>query len=212
MALNTADSFCRNEILNGWNPATHGPSQAYIDGVLAMASTRIRGFTLNPFKAPQVVGDFWSFPESSAHDRLVVFLRRDPWQATISRLICRHLGVFPGNAANAEAEPVQATVRGGIHLDLPTFLTAYRSALRKDDALRQFAHDYADRQAARLCSVRYEKVFGEDTTDLHVLEDALGFRVDRRHLAPALKILPDDGREFIINFAELEHAVNEARP
>lgn len=212
MALNTGSSFCRNEILNGWNPAVHGPSQAYIDGVLATAGTPIRGFTLNPFKAPPVAPDFWSFPEGDARSRLVVLLRRDPWPAAVSRMICRHVGVFPGNAADAKVEAVRATLRSGIHLDLPTFLTTYRNALGKADALRQFAHDYAERQGAPLCSVRYEKIFGEDTTDLHVLESALGFRVDRRHLTPALKILPGDGREFIINFAELTHAVNEARP
>lgn len=212
MALNTGDSFCRNEILNHWNPAVHGPSQACIDAVLATASTRIRGFTLNPFKAPQVAPDFWSFPEGAAHDRLVVLLRRDPWPATVSRMICRHMGVFPGNSADATAGAVQAKVRGGIRIDPLTFLAAYRKALRNDERLQEFARDYAERHAAPLCVVRYEKVFGEDATDLHALEAALGCRVDRQYLAPALKILPDDGRAFMINFAELEHAVNEARP
>jgi len=212
MALNTGDSFCRNEILNHWNPAVHGPSQACIDAVLATASTRIRGFTLNPFKAPQVAPDFWSFPEGAAHDRLVVLLRRDPWPATVSRMICGHMGVFPGNSADAKAGAVQAKVRGGMRIDPPTFLAAYRQAMRNDERLQEFARDYAERHAAPLCVVRYEKVFGEDATDLHALEAALGCRVDRQYLAPALKILPDDGRAFMINFAELEHAVNEARP
>lgn len=209
MALNTEVSFCKNEILNHWDPAVHGPSQAYIDGILAGANTRIKGFTLNPFKARGVDVGFWSFPAGREHDRLVVLLRRDPWAATVSRIVCKQAGVFPGNAANANAGAVKAVVSGGVRVDPPTFLAAYRKARIKDEQLRRFALEYAKRQAAALCLVRYENVFGADPTDLRTLEEALGIGLDRRHLDPRLKMLPDDCREFIVNHAELEAAAVE---
>jgi hypothetical protein len=153
--------------------------------------------------------DFWSFPEGHGHDRLVVLLRRDPWAATVSRIVCQQAGVFPGNAANAQAGAVKAVVSGGVRIDPPTFLATYRKARIKDEQLRAFALEYAKRQAAALCLVRYENVFGDDPIDLRALEGALGIGLDRRHLDPRLKMLPDDFREFIVNHAELEAATME---
>ena len=205
-ALNTTVSSCRNEILNDWNPATHGSSQAYIDHILSEAQTPIRGFTLNPFKGEGVGLDFWSFPEGDVDRRLVLLLLRDPWPTTISRLICRDVGVYPGSRDDAAASVIRTSVEGGVHIDPARFAAAYAKSRGRQESLRAFALEYARRQAAALCTITYENVFSDDPTDLVSLEQALGIDVDRRCLERGLKILPDNLAASITNYAELQAA------
>jgi len=205
-ALNTTVSFCRNEILNDWNPATHGSSQAYIDHILSEAKTPIRGFTLNPYKRKGVGLDFWRFSDDDVYQRLVLLLLRDPWPTTISRLICGHFGVYPGSRDDADAGVIRASVDGGVHIDPATFAAAYAKSWGRQESLRAFALEYARRQAAALCTITYENVFSDDPTDLVSLEQALGISVDRRCLERGLKILPDNHAAFIRNYAELQRA------
>ena len=205
-ALNTGASFCKAEILNDWNPTTHGPSQDYIDRILSEAQTPIRGFTLNPFKGEGVGLDFWSFPEGDTDRRLVLLLLRDPWPTTISRLICQDLGIYPGSRDDAAASVIRTSVEGGVHIDPARFSAAYAKSRGRRESLRAFALEYARRQAAALCTITYENVFSDDPTDLVSLEQALGIDVDRRHLERGLKILPDNLAASITNYAELQAA------
>jgi hypothetical protein len=205
-ALNTTVSFCRNEILNDWNPATHGSSQAYIDHILSEAKTPIRGFTLNPLKRKGFGLDFWRFPDDDVDQRLVLLLLRDPWPTTISLLICRHFGVYPGSRDDADAGAIRTSVDGGVHIDPARFAAAYAKSQRSQENLRAFALEYARRQAGALCTITYENMFSDEPTDLVSLEQALGIDVDRRCFKPELKILPDNHAAFIVNYAELQRA------
>ena len=209
VALDQAEGCCCiPEILNGLSDKEADPSyiQSFIDErIRSTTKASTVGFTLNPFKSPSVERGFWRFPKS--HTNVVFNLTRDAFEQTISALVSEKVKMWPGNRSGRGIAKIDEFLNDSYEIPEEEFFTQFQKTKAQTQKLIDFSTAFAEINKAKLIEIEYGKLYHPPHSDVETIEKALGLRLDRSFLDPALKVLPDYLLKKISNFERLKERV-----